>query len=101
VRAYVRCLNALSATGLLSWSLSARALTACPEGTRERPLIAWATLIGFVAVASFVASIVARRGLRASTTGAKVAGIAGGIAAWLLIVTAGAAVGLYLLLNCY
>ena len=101
MRAHIRFISALSATALSGWSLSASALTACPEGTRERPLIAWATLIGFVAVASFVATIVARRGFRASTLGLKVAGIAGGIAAWLLIMTVGAAAMLYLMLNCY
>jgi hypothetical protein len=101
VRAHIRFLSNLSAAALLGWSLSAWALTACPEGTRERPLIAWATLIGFVAVASFVATIVARRGLRASTVGLRVAGVAGGIAAWLLIMTVGAAAMLYLIMNCY
>jgi len=101
MRAAIGHLRALTAAGLSGWSFSAVALTACPEGTSEKPLVAGVVLLTFVAVASIAAVMIARRGLRAATVGLKIATVVGSIGAWLLIVGTGAATWLYLLLRCY
>jgi hypothetical protein len=91
----------LGVAGLLGSSVNAYAMTACPEDTSERPFIAWAILAALVAVASVAATLIARWGLRASTTGLKIAGVAAGVGSWVSIVGVGAVTFLYLLFTCF
>ena len=76
-------------------------MTACPEGTGEHPWLGWTILIGSAVLATFVAIVVARRSLRATTPGRKIVGIAAAMLAWLLILAVGAAALVYLILNCF